>query len=88
MQALHEPLAGILFPDQCITAHTLLAERYGAELHFDERVTGWSSAASPSGGAAPNTVTTSAGTYEADKLVICAGAWLPKEQRPQEQIRM
>jgi sarcosine oxidase len=78
MQALHEPLAGILFPDRCITAHTVLAERNGAELHFDERVTGWSSAASTGAGAAPITVTTNAGTYEAQKLVIAAGAWLPK----------
>jgi len=72
MQALHEPLAGILFPDRCITAHTVLAERHGAELHFDERVSGWSSG---DGGV---TVTTNAGTYEADKLVVAAGAWLPK----------
>jgi len=72
MQALHEPLAGILFPDRCITAHTLLAERNGAELHFGERVMGWSSG---DGGV---TVTTNAGTYEADKLVVAAGAWLPK----------
>ncbi len=72
MDALHEPLAGILFPDRCISAHLALAERHGAELHFDERVTGWSSDASSV------RVTTSAGTYEADKLVVAAGAWLPK----------
>jgi sarcosine oxidase len=72
MQALHEPLAGILFPERCITAHTVLAERYGAELHFEEPVSGWTSDAEGV------TVTTSAGTYEAGKLVVAAGAWLPK----------
>jgi len=72
MDALHEPLAGILFSDKCIDAHLTLAERHGAELHFDERVTGYSSSA---GGVS---VTTSHGTYEAAKLVIAAGAWLPQ----------
>ena len=72
MDALHEPLAGILFPDKCIEAHLTLAERAGAELHFGERVSGWSS------GAAGVTVTTDAGTYGAERLVIAAGAWLPK----------
>ena len=72
MDALHEPLAGILFPDKCIAAHLTLAERYGAELHFDERVTGWST------DGAGVTVTSSAGSYTADKVVVAAGAWLPE----------
>ena len=71
MDALYEPLAGILFPDRCIDAHLTLAERHGAELHFDERVTGYSS------GASGVTVTTNRGSYEAGKLLIAAGAWLP-----------
>jgi sarcosine oxidase len=72
MDGLHEPLAGILFPDKCIDAHLTLAERAGAELHFGEGVTSWSSDGSGF------TVSTDAGTYRADKLVIAAGAWLPK----------
>lgn len=72
MAALHEPLAGILFPDRCIDAHLTLAERHGAELHFGERMTGWSSDASGI------TVTTDRGSYSAGKLIIAAGAWLPK----------
>lgn len=72
MAALHEPLAGILFADKCIEAHLTLAERHGAELHFDERVTGWSS------GASGVDVTTNRATYSAGRLVICAGAWLPQ----------
>lgn len=72
MAALHEPLAGILFAEKCIEAHLTLAERHGAELHFDERVTGWSSDASGVD------VTTNRATYSAGRLVIAAGAWLPQ----------
>jgi sarcosine oxidase len=71
MAALHEPLAGIVFPDKAIDAHLSLAEQNGAELHFDERVNGWDSAGEGI------RVTTSAGTYMADRLVLAAGAWLP-----------
>lgn len=72
MAALHDPLAGILFPDKCIEGHLTLAERHGAELHFEERVTGWSSDDSAV------SVTTDRGTYSAGRVVIAAGAWLPK----------
>jgi sarcosine oxidase len=72
MAALHEPLAGILFPEKCIAAHLGLAERHGAQLRFGERVTGWSS------DGATVAVTTDQGTYAAARLVIAAGAWLPK----------
>lgn len=72
MDALHEPLAGILFPEKCIEAHLTLAERAGAELHFQERITGWSSDGTSVA------VSTDQATYAAEKLVIAAGAWLPK----------
>ena len=72
MQTLHEPLAGILFAQRCIAAHLDLAERHGAELHFEERVTAWQ----PDGDGV--TVETDRGTYRAAKLVISVGAWLPK----------
>lgn len=72
MAALHEPLAGILFPEKCIAAHLRLAERHGAELQFEERVTGWSSDGS---GIA---VSTERGTYAAERLIVAAGAWLPR----------
>jgi sarcosine oxidase len=72
MQALHEPLAGILFPERCIDAHLQLAERHGAELRFEEHVSSWRRDA---GGLE---VTTDLGVYTADRLVVAAGAWLPK----------
>src|SRR4051812_4104679 len=72
MQTLHEPLAGALFAQRCILAHLRLAQRHGAELHFEERVTGWR--LDTDGGVA---VTTTRGTYSAAKIVLAAGAWLP-----------
>jgi sarcosine oxidase len=75
MQTLYEPLAGLLFAQRCIAAHLRLAESHGAELHFEEAVTGWSL---DSGGAGGVTVTTTRGTYTAAKVVLSAGAWLPK----------
>ncbi len=74
MQTLHEPLAGLLFPHRCIGAHLRLAEQRGAELHFEERVSGWSTDEYGSG----VTVTTDRGTYTAAKVVVAAGAWLGK----------
>jgi sarcosine oxidase len=61
--------AGILVPEDCITAHATLARQHGAELHFGESVTSWD--------AAPGRVSvrTAAGTYEAGRLVITTGPW-------------
>jgi len=75
MQTLYEPLAGLLFAQRCISAHLKLAERLGADLHFEERVSGWQLSAGADGGV---TVTTDKATYKAAKLVVSAGAWLPK----------
>jgi sarcosine oxidase len=72
MQALHEPLAGILYPERCIDAHLQLAERQGAELHFEEHVSGWSR---DGDGIA---LTTDLATYRSDRLVLAVGAWLPQ----------
>ena len=80
MQTLHEPLAGLLFASRCIAAHLRLAARHGADLHFEERVTGWTLDGGEGGGSSAGgvTVTTTRGTYRAAKLVVSAGAWLPK----------
>jgi sarcosine oxidase len=78
MAMLHEPLAGILFAQKCVAAHLDLARRHGADLHFEERVTGWKSARANSVPNAGIRVTTDRGTYTADRLVLSVGAWLPK----------
>ena len=48
-----------------------LGERHGARLRFGERVTGWRRDGEGI------ELTTTAGTYTAERLVIAAGAWLP-----------
>ncbi|CAN5555107.1 N-methyl-L-tryptophan oxidase [soil metagenome] len=70
MAVLHEEMAGLLYPERCIETHFGLAEAAGAELHFGERALSW-------GGAESIEVSTDAGTYTCDRLVIAAGAWLP-----------
>ena len=72
MAAVHEPLAGLLVPEACIETQLRLAVDHGAELHFDERVTGWHGAADRL------VVATVNETYEAGRLVVAAGAWLPR----------
>ena len=42
MQAVHEPLAGLLYPERCIKAQLELARAAGADLRFEERVQRWS----------------------------------------------
>ena len=68
---LLEHRAGVLFPERCIQAQLDRAAQAGALLHMNEAVHGWTT--SPSG----VTLTTSGGTYTADRLIVAAGAWLP-----------
>lgn len=71
--ALYEEVAGALAPESCITAHLEAAAQAGAELHFSERVESWTADPGRDG----VTVRTSAGTYQAEHLVLAAGAWMP-----------
>ncbi len=70
--ALYEAKAGFVRPERTVAAHLALARRAGADLHFTEPVERWESTA---GGVR---VTTAAGTYEADRLVVAPGAWAPQ----------
>lgn len=69
--ALVEKRAGVLFPERCIEAYLGRARRHGAELRFDERVTGWTSAAGSV------TLATTNARVAAERVVVCAGPWLP-----------
>ena len=60
--------AGILFPERCIEVMLSEAEAAGATLVFGERVAGWEETGS---GVA---VSTPEGRYEADRLLLAAGA--------------
>lgn len=67
--AVHEPGAGYLIPENCIRAHLQLASRAGADLRFEEKVLWWTA------GESGVEVVTSRGTYQAGHLVIAAGPW-------------
>ncbi|HEY3684701.1 MAG TPA: N-methyl-L-tryptophan oxidase, partial [Streptosporangiaceae bacterium] len=67
--AVYEPHAGYVEPEATVRAHLDLAGRHGADLRFGERVTGWQA------GGHGVRVTTDQGTYDADRLVVAAGAW-------------
>jgi sarcosine oxidase len=69
---LAEATAGYLLPEKAIAGHLAVAERHGADLRFEERVTAWTHDGDGV------RVTTDRGTHRAAKLVITAGAWNPR----------
>lgn len=72
MVGVWEPRAGVLFPEQCIAAFLETARRHRAELHADEPVLSWR----PEGAGVE--IRTARGRYLAGRLVLAAGAWLPR----------
>lgn len=68
--AVLQPDGGFLLPERCIVAHVEAAQANGAELHARERVLGWE----PVGEGVR--VRTDRGEYEAERLVLTAGAWI------------
>jgi len=71
-EGYYEPEAGNVRPEAAVRAQLELARRHGAELRFGEHAHDW--AASGNG----VTVTTDAGIYGAEQLVLCAGPWIPQ----------
>jgi len=67
-----EPEAGFVRPEACIGVQLVLAKKHGAEIRSGETVFVF--------GTTPNgvTVKTDKGFYQADRLILAAGAWLPK----------
>src|SRR4051812_48321037 len=68
---LYEEIAGFVRPEASVSAPLAQAERAGAELHFDEPVISWTAGDTVR-------VTTAKGSHEAERLVICPGAWAPR----------
>jgi sarcosine oxidase len=66
-----EHTAGFVHPEACISAQLEMARRLGAELHEGEQVTAWESTGNGM------RVSAGKGCYQASKLILCAGAWLP-----------
>ena len=67
--AVVDPHAGYLDPEACIAAHIDAARNANADVRYNEPVVSWL----PDGDGV--TVTTTAGSYSADYLVIAGGAW-------------
>jgi len=67
--ALLQPEGGFLTPERCIVSYVMAAQSVGAEIHSHEKVLEWV----PLDGGVR--VRTDRDTYEADKLVVTAGAW-------------
>jgi sarcosine oxidase len=67
--AVFQPDGGFLVPERCIVAYVLAALAEGADVHGREQVLEWQ----PTGDGVR--VTTDRAVYEADRLVITAGAW-------------
>jgi len=69
----YEPEAGFVRPEACIAAQLKLARGLGAQTHTGETVLAIANGA----------VTTDRGTYEADTVIVAAGAWLPELLGPE-----
>jgi sarcosine oxidase len=67
-----EPGAGWLDPEGALSAALRYASARGVELQFDEPITRWEAAGDGV------RVTTTRGTYEASRLLLAAGAWMPQ----------
>lgn len=67
--AVYQPKSGFLIPEQCIIAHIEAAQKEGAEIHGHEPV---SKISSTKDGVE---VTTDSNTYQADDVVVTAGAY-------------
>jgi sarcosine oxidase len=67
-----EPEGGWVAPEAAVAAQLTLARAEGAQLRLGETVHGWSA------DGAGVAVTTDRGTITADRLVLCAGPWLPQ----------
>jgi sarcosine oxidase len=70
--ALYDPKAGFVRPELTVRAYLEIAEKAGATLQFGEPMLEWNQ--TPAG----MQVITARGSYAAEQLVICPGAWAPQ----------
>lgn len=68
-QGIFEPGAGYLDVERAVIAHARLAQKHGAELHFEEPVRNWRIEGDGV------VVTTDRASYSAARLVVAGGAW-------------
>jgi len=80
-QILFEENAGFLRVEECVKAHTEMAVKNGAKILYNTKVESWKvSGDSPAHG--PVTVTTSAGEFRCNRLIITSGPWAPQLLKP------
>ena len=72
MVGVRDPSAGLLLAEDAIRAHVAAAQAQGAEVRFNQTVTDWR--AKPTG----VEVHTNRSVHLGDRLVVAAGAWMPK----------
>jgi sarcosine oxidase len=70
-QGYFERDAGFVRPEACVRAQLNVAEQRGAEIHRGERVSGFDASDHAV------KVITDQETYNADRLIVTAGSWLP-----------
>jgi len=70
--AVFQSDGGFLLPERCIVSYVEAAQAHGAEIHGREKVLDWEAIGDGV------RVTTQRAVYEADRLVITAGAWTYK----------
>jgi sarcosine oxidase len=66
-----EPGGGVVLPEACIETFLAEAAAAGADLRFDQPMTGFRD------GASAVEVTTGRGVHSAGRLLVAAGAWIP-----------
>jgi sarcosine oxidase len=71
-EGYYEPEAGFVRPEAAVRAQLELARRGGAEVRIGERVLDWSASGRGVG------VITDRARYAAERLILCAGPWLPE----------
>ena len=71
-RVVYQPDGGFLASEECILAHVRQSVARNAEIHWREQVLDWE----PAGDGVR--VRTDRDTYEAGRLVLCAGAWAGK----------
>jgi sarcosine oxidase len=69
-RAVFQPEGGLVASERAIVAHVEAAQALGAQVRAREPVLGWDAR---HGGV---TVTTAKGRYEAERLILAAGAWM------------
>ena len=71
-RAVFQAEGGLVASERAIVAHVRAAQAHGAEIHAREKVLSWYPRSDGDG----VIVTTDKGRYEAERLVIAAGAWI------------